>query len=152
MFSVNILMKALSADNPINLQTVIKYTKLPQCSQKGNVLAFLLCPDHSAVTLRLFGLLGERLCSFTKMPLGGALRSCGRRAWAAVLILHANRQRTDGEGRRQVLGVRPKLRTRNLRKLNSWFLNTLYGKNTAKIFFCSKRKKYTAMVTVLRMN
>lgn len=44
-----------------------------------------------------------------------------------------------------------KLRTRNLQKLNSCFLNTLYGKNTAKIFFfCSKRKKYTAMVTVLR--
>lgn len=48
-------------------------------------------------------------------------------------------------------GLRLKLRTRKLQKLNSCFLNTLYGKNTAKIFFCSKRKKYTAMVMVLRM-
>lgn len=61
-----------------------------------------------------------------------------------------NLQHTDDE--KHVSGFRLKLRTRNLQKLNSCFLNTLYGKNTAKIFFfCSKRKKYTAMVPVLRM-
>lgn len=49
MFSVNILMKGLSSDNPINLSTIIKYMKLPQRRQKGNALAFLLCPDYSAV-------------------------------------------------------------------------------------------------------
>lgn len=43
---------------------------------------------------------------------------------------------------------------RNLQKLNSFFVNTLCGKNTAKIgffFFCSKTKIYTAMVMVLRV-
>lgn len=60
-------------------------------------------------------------------------------------------RRTGDERCRHTLACRLKLRTRNLQKLKSCFLNTLYGKNTAKIFFfCSKRKKYTAMVMVLR--
>lgn len=71
----------------------------------------------------------------------------------AVLFPHPNYhlQRTNDDKHLYVLGFRLKSRTRNLQKLNSCFLNSLYGKNTAKIFFCSKRKKYTAMVTVLRM-
>lgn len=72
----------------------------------------------------------------------------------AALLLHTNDylQHTDEERHLDMLGFRLKWRTRNLQKLKSCFLNTLCGKNTAKILFlCSKRKKYTAMVMVLRM-
>lgn len=71
----------------------------------------------------------------------------------AVLFLHTNDylQLTDDEKHLHMLGFRLTLRTRNLQKLNSCFLNTLYDKNTAKIFFCSKRKKYSALVTALTM-
>lgn len=44
-----------------------------------------------------------------------------------------NLQHADDE--KHVSGFGLKLRTRNLQKLNLCFLNTLYGKNTAKIFF-----------------
>lgn len=59
-----------------------------------------------------------------------------------------NLQHTDDE---KWVRVWAKVENQKSTKTQFVFLNTLYGKNTAKIFFfCSKRKKYTAMAAVLR--
>lgn len=137
-FSVNILMKRLVADSPINLY--VKYMKLPQYRQK---VTFSLCSGQQCSCV-----LGLRSSSahplsfplFTVRP--SLLRHTGLERQACSYTPVTNcLQHTDDERRPHRLWFRLKLRTRNLQKLKSCFLNTLYGKNTAKILFLFKEEK-----------
>lgn len=141
----HLLLKGLAQKSPKSLSHI--NMKLSQ--YKEGVINFLLLSRFILLSALAFQT-SRQPSSFSKGSFRCVLYFFGMQNWHTFLPLPNSHKDTK---HLHVLG----LRIRNLQKLNSFFVNTLYGKNTAKIgfcfffFCCSKTKIYTAMVMVLRV-